>query len=57
MKEKAVLAVIGAGEGAYPILKRALTLDYVTTLAFGHEGSLAKDYADIFVTADIFDTA
>lgn len=56
MKEKAVLAVIGAGEGAYPILKRALTLDYVTTLAFGQEGSLAKDYADIFVTADIFDT-
>lgn len=56
MVEKAVLAVIGAGEGAYPILKRALTLDYVTTLAFGQEGSLAKDYADIFVTADIFDT-
>ena len=56
MAEKAVLAVIGAGEGAYPILKRAQTLDYVTTLAFGQEGSLAKDYADIYVTADIFDS-
>lgn len=29
-----ILAVIGAGEGALPILKRAKTLDYVTTLAF-----------------------
>ena len=55
MKEKAVLAVIGAGEGAYPILKRAQTLDYVTTLAFGQDNSLAKDLADIFITADIFD--
>jgi len=56
MAEKAVLAVVGAGEGAYPILKRAQTLDYVTTLAFGQEESLAKDLADIFIAADIFDT-
>lgn len=55
MKEKAVLAVIGAGEGAYPILKRAQTLDYVSTLAFGQDNSLAKDLADIFIIADIFD--
>lgn len=52
---KKVLAVIGAGEGAYPILLRAQTLDYVTTLAFGQEGSLAKDLADIFIVADVYD--
>lgn len=50
-----ILAVIGAGEGALPILKRAKTLDYVTTLAFGQEDSLCKDLADIFVTSNIFD--
>lgn len=49
-----ILAVIGAGEGALPILKRAKTLDYVTTLAFGQENSLCKDLADIFVTSNIF---
>ena len=49
-----ILAVIGAGEGALPILQRAQNLDYVTTLAFGQEDSLAKDFADIFVVADIF---
>ena len=52
---KEILAVIGAGEGAYPILLRAQNLDYVTTLAFGQESSLAKDLADIFIEADIFD--
>jgi biotin carboxylase len=51
---KKILAVIGAGEAALPILKRAQTLDYVTTLAFGHEGSLAQDEADIFIDVDIF---
>lgn len=57
MKEKEILAVIGAGEGALPILQRAQTLDYVTTVAFGQEGSLASHLADIFVVADIFDYA
>lgn len=52
---KEILAVIGAGEGAYPILLRAQTLDYVTTLAFGQESSMAKDLADIFIVADIYD--
>ena len=56
MDKKLILAVIGAGEGAYPILKRAQTLDYVTTLAFGQEGSLAQHLADIFVDVNIFNT-
>ena len=55
MYEKEILAVIGAGEGALPILQRAQTLDYVTTVAFGQEGSLASHLADIFIVADIFD--
>ncbi len=55
MDRKLVLAVIGAGEGALPILKRAQTLEYITTLAFGQEDSLARNLADIFVVADIFD--
>lgn len=56
MKNKLVLATIGAGEGALPILDRAKKLDYVTTLAFGHNDSLAKHLADIFIEADIFNT-
>ena len=55
MIKKKILAVIGAGEGALPILKKAKQLDYVTTLAFGQSDSLAKQYADIFVECDIFD--
>lgn len=55
MNKKEILAVIGAGEGALPILQRAQTLDYVTTVAFGQEGSLASHLADIFIVADIFD--
>ena len=56
MKNKLVLAAIGAGEGALPILDRAKTLDYVTTLAFGQNDSLAKHLADLFIVADIFNT-
>ena len=52
---KKVLAVIGAGEGALPILKKAKQLDYVTTLAFGQSDSLAKSFADIFVECNVFD--
>ena len=55
MKKKFVLAVIGAGEGALPILKRAQTLEYVTTLAFGQSDSLARNLSDVFIVADIFD--
>ena len=50
-----LLAVIGAGEGAVPILKRAKELDYVQTISFGLSDSLGKDISDIFVEADIFD--
>lgn len=55
MKKKYVLAVIGAGEGALPILMRAQTLGYVTTLAFGQSDSLARNLSDVFIVADIFD--
>lgn len=48
-----LLAVIGAGEGGVPILKKAKELKYVRTLAFGQAGSLAKDLADEFVECDI----
>ena len=54
MQKNLILAVIGAGEGALPILQKAKEIN-VTTLAFGHADSLAKEYADIFVEADIFD--
>ena len=50
-----LLAVIGAGEGGLPILKKAKELDYVKTVAFGHGDSLGKEYADYFVDVDIFD--
>lgn len=55
MQKHELLAVIGAGEGAFPILHRAKTLDYVTTIAFGQEGSIASYLADIYIVADIFD--
>jgi len=48
------LVVIGAGEGALPILEKAKEIN-IRTLAFGHADSLAKDYADVFVESDIFD--
>lgn len=54
MQTNPIIAVIGAGEGALPILQKAREIN-VTTLAFGHADSLAKEYADIFVEADIFD--
>lgn len=54
MQTNPIIAVIGAGEGALPILQKAREIN-VTTLAFGHADSLAKDYANIFVEADIFD--
>lgn len=50
----ATLAVIGAGEGALPILNKAKEIN-IKTIAFGHKDSLAKDLADIFIESDIFD--
>lgn len=54
MQKKAILAVIGAGEGALPILQKAKEIN-VITLAFGQADSLARESADVFVEADIFD--
>lgn len=48
------IAVIGAGLGALPILRKAKEIN-IETIAFGGADSLAKDVADIFVVADIFD--
>ncbi|MBR2237584.1 MAG: ATP-grasp domain-containing protein [Prevotella sp.] len=47
------LAVIGAGEGAMPILERARALDYVRTLVFGLADSIGRTLADEFVELDI----
>ena len=55
IKKNYLLAVIGAGEGGFPILQKARDLDYVHTLAFGQADSLAKDLADDFVVCDIND--
>lgn len=54
-ENKYLLAVIGAGEGGLPILKKAQQLNYVSTIAFGYNDSIGKDLADTFIVADIFD--
>ena len=51
--KKLKLAVIGAGEGAMPILRRARKLDYVSTLAFGLPDSIGREIADTFIETDI----
>lgn len=51
---KAVLAIIGAGEAAVPIITKAKEMG-ITTLAFGESDSLAKTSVDIFVEKSIFD--
>ncbi len=52
--DKKVLAVIGAGEGALPIISKAKDMG-VTTVAFGRNDSLAKDQVDVFVEENNFD--
>lgn len=54
MQNSLILAVIGAGEAALPILKKAQEMG-VSTLAFGHSDSLAKGFSTFFIEADIFD--
>lgn len=54
MSKKYFIAVIGAGEGGFPILRRAKDLEYASTIAFGNADSLARDLADVFVEADVF---
>ena len=52
--EKKIIAVIGAGEGALPIVKAAKEMG-VTVVAYGRNDSLAKDQVDIFVEENNFD--
>ena len=52
--EQYLLAVIGAGEAALPIINKAKSIG-VKTLVFGQNGSLAQDISDIFIDNDIFD--
>ena len=49
-----VLAIIGAGEGALPIIKAAKGMG-VTVVAYGRNDSLAKDKVDVFVEENHFD--
>lgn len=52
--DKRVLAIIGAGEGALPIITKAKEMG-VTTIAYGRNDSLAKDQVDVFVEENSFD--
>ena len=52
--DKKVLAIIGAGEGALPIIEKAKEMG-VKTVAYGRSDSLAKDRVDIFVEENSFD--
>ena len=49
-----VLAIIGAGEGALPIITKAKEMG-VTTVAYGRNDSLAKSEVDVFVEENSFD--
>lgn len=49
-----MLAIIGAGEGALPIIKAAKEMG-VTLVAYGRKDSLAKEKVDIFVEENNFD--
>ena len=49
-----VLAIIGAGEGALPIINAAKEMG-ITVVAYGRNDSLAKDRVDIFVEENNFD--
>lgn len=52
--DKKTLAIIGAGEGALPIIEKAKEMG-ITTVAYGRNDSLAKDQVDIFVEENNFD--
>lgn len=54
MSKEKVLAIVGAGEAAVPIILKAKEIG-ITSVAFGEANSLAKDKADIFVEMSIFD--
>lgn len=52
--EQKKIAVIGAGEGALPIINAAKEMG-VTVVAYGRNDSLAKDQVDVFVEENNFD--
>jgi len=52
--ENKIIAIIGAGEGALPIITKAKEMG-VKTLAFARNDSLAKDMVDIFIEENSFD--
>lgn len=52
--ENNILAIIGAGEGAIPIISKAKEMG-VKTLAFARNDSIAKDMVDIFIEENSFD--
>ncbi|MBQ6049403.1 MAG: ATP-grasp domain-containing protein [Bacteroidaceae bacterium] len=52
--DKKLLAIIGAGEGAIPIITKAQEKG-VLTLAFAKNDSIAKDMVDIFIEENSFD--
>ena len=47
------IAIVGAGEAAAPIIKKAKEMGIIT-IAFGGEDSLCKNEVDAFYVADIF---
>ena len=51
---KKILAIIGAGQGAIPIITKAKEMG-ITTLAFARNDSLAKGMVDIFIEENSFD--
>ncbi len=51
--DKKVLAIIGAGEGALPIISKAKEMG-VITVAYGRNDSLAKSEVDVFVEENSF---
>ena len=52
--EKKIIAIIGAGEGALPIIRAAKEMD-VTIVAYGRNDSIAKEQVDVFVEENNFD--
>lgn len=54
MSKDNVLAIVGAGEAAAPIISKAKEMG-ITSVAFGGADSVAKDQADIFVEMSVFD--
>ncbi|RHM62813.1 MULTISPECIES: GNAT family N-acetyltransferase [Coprobacillaceae] len=53
---KKILAIIGAGEAAFPIIDKAKELD-ILTIGFGEKNSLARNRVDFFIEKSIFDIA